>query len=252
VDQVLTWLDLPPAERPDFVTLYLEIVDHAGHDYGPDSAQVDASLREVDAALGRLVDGLRQRGIFNDTNLVVVSDHGMTGISEDHVIVLDKVATLGDADVTNAGALAGLTPKPGHEAEVEAAVLAPHEHLHCWKKSDIPPRLHYGTNPRIPPLLCLADSGWLIDTQTYLDDPNHHISHGEHGYDNDDPAMRALFVAHGPAFGRGLIVPEFDNVDIYPLLTRVLHIRPAPNDGDFSAVAPMLVPEYRRELVPLH
>jgi len=52
--------------------------------------------------------------------------------------------------------------------------------------------------------------------------------------------MRALFVAHGPAFRRGLLVPEFDNVDVYPLLAKILGIRPAPNDGDFNAVAPML------------
>ena len=60
--------------------------------------------------------------------------------------------------------------------------------------------------------------------------------------------MRALFVAHGPAFRHGLVVAEFDNVDIYPLLTKILGIKPAPNDGDFSVVAPMLVgPSHGRE-----
>lgn len=252
VDQVLSWLDLPPAARPEFITLYFELVDHAGHDYGPDSPEVDAALREVDAALGRLVDGLQQRGIANNANLVVVSDHGMTGISEQRIVVLDKIVSADDADVITSGVLAGLAPKPGHEAAAEAAVLAPHEHMRCWKKSEIPQRLHYGANPRIPPLLCLADTGWLIDTQAYLDDPHHHTSRGEHGYDNDEPAMRAMFVAHGPAFRRGLIVPQFDNVDIYPLLTRILGIRPAPNDGDIDAVAPMLAPEYRYSLSPSH
>ena len=38
--------------------------------------------------------------------------------------------------------------------------------------------------------------------------------------------MRALFVAHGPAFKRGLRVPEFDNVDVYPLLAHLLDIAP--------------------------
>ena len=53
-------------------------------------------------------------------------------------------------------------------------------------------------------------------------------------------AMRALFVAHGPAFKRGITVPEFDNVDVYPLLARILGIRPAANDGDLAPVAAML------------
>ncbi len=52
--------------------------------------------------------------------------------------------------------------------------------------------------------------------------------------------MRALFVAHGPAFKHGLVVPEFDNVDVYPLLAKILHITPQPNDGHLDNVAGML------------
>lgn len=245
VDQVLSWLDLPATQRPDLITLYFEQVDHAGHDHGPDSPEVDAALREIDAALGKLINGLDARRIAGDTNLVVVSDHGMSSTSENRIIILDDVVAAGAAEIVNSGVLAGLTPKAGHEREVESAVLVPHDHMRCWRKSGVPAHLHYGANPRIPALLCLADDGWLIDTRGSLGDPHHHTSPGEHGYDNDDPAMRALFVAHGPAFRRGLVVPEFDNVDVYPLLTRILHITPAPNDGDFDAVAPMLTPEYR-------
>jgi len=53
--------------------------------------------------------------------------------------------------------------------------------------------------------------------------------------------MRALFVAHGPAFKQRLVVPEFDNVDVYSLLAHVLHLKAAANDGDYRTVAPMLV-----------
>jgi len=154
--------------------------------------------------------------------------------------VLDLTIDLKNVDVISTGILAGLAARPGHEVEVERALLAPHDHMRCWKKSEVPARLHYGSNPRIPPLLCLANDGWIINTQKFMDDPNRHISLGEHGYDNEDLAMRALFVAHGPAFKRGLVVPEFDNVDIYPLLAAILRIKPAPNDGDFSVVKPIL------------
>jgi len=107
----------------------------------------------------------------------------------------------------------------------------------------VPPRLHYGSNARIPPLLCLADDGWLIGTREAVAKPNHKISKGEHGYDNEDPKMRALFVAHGPAFRHGLQIPQFDNVDLYPLLARLLGVRPAPNDGNAAVLAPVLAPE---------
>jgi predicted AlkP superfamily pyrophosphatase or phosphodiesterase len=241
VDQALAWLDLPPDKRPQFITLYFEQTDHEGHQHGPDSKEVDMALREVDAALGRLLDGLKQRGIYETANLVIVSDHGQTASGADKVVVLDSVVNVSDVEVINSGVLAGFAPKRGHEAEVERAVLTPHDHMRCWRKSEVPARLHYGTNARIPPLLCLADDGWLIFTREFMSRPNRHISSGEHGYDNDDPKMRALFVAHGPAFKRGVTVPEFDNVDVYPILTHVLGVKPQPNDGDYGVVKAMLV-----------
>ena len=240
VDQLLQWIDLPAAQRPIFYTLYFEQVDHAGHDQGPDSDEVDHALRDVDAALARLVDGLKQRHLFERTNLVIVADHGMTATSHDRVIYLDDLIALDDVDVVNYGILAGINPVAGHDSAAgEATLLAAHAAMHCWRKSQVPARLRYGTHARVPALLCLADDGWVV-TSHAQEATRKHFSLGEHGYDNDDPAMRALFVAHGPAFEHGLVVPEFDNVDVYPLLTHLLDIRPQPNDGHFEVVAPML------------
>jgi len=239
VDQLLQWIDLPSAQRPIFYTLYFEQVDHAGHNDGPDSAEVDSALRDVDSALAHLVEGLQRRHLFDHTNIVIVADHGMTATSHDRVIYLDDLIRLDDVDVVNYGILAGINPNKGSATAVEASLLDAHEPMHCWRKSEVPARLHYGTNARVPALLCLADDGWII-TSHAQEATRKHFSLGEHGYDNDDPAMRALFVAHGPAFKQGLIVPEFDNVDVYPLLTRLLAIKPQPNDGDFDVVTPML------------
>ena len=240
VAQALQWLDLPEPQRPAFVTIYFDEVDRSSHTFGPGSAQADAAVAQVDVALAHLLDGLKQRGLAETANLVVLSDHGQALAGSDKVEVIDRTIDLQDVDLISTGVLAGFAARPGREAEVERALLAPHDHMRCWKKSAVPARLHYGSNPRIPPLLCLANEGWIINTQKFVDDPNHHLSLGEHGYDNDDPAMRALFVAHGPAFKRGVVVPEFDNVDIYPLLAAILHIKPAPNDGNFDAVKGML------------
>ena len=249
VDQVLAWLDLPAQQRPDFVALYFEQVDAAGHDYGPDSPELAAAMREVDAALGRLREGLRRRALQDSANVVVVSDHGMANVDDAHTVLLDQSIDPNAIDLVASTVMAEINPVRGREADVQRALLAPHEHFQCWRKTQMPARWHYGENPRVPAIVCVAASGWMIDTQANRE-RNHHAVHGEHGYDNDDPKMRALFVAHGPAFRRGLVVPEFDNVDVYPLLTRILHIDPAPNDGDFRVVAPMLTPDYRREQTP--
>lgn len=245
VDKVLSWLDLPAAQRPQLLTLYFEAVDTAGHYYGPDSPQTNEAIGQVDTALARLVAGLKQRGLYDRIDLIVVADHGMALTPPDQRIFLDELIVPGHATVVSTGAISGIIPAPGHEAEVATALLRPHPHMQCWKKSDIPAHLHYGHNARVPPLFCLAQTGWLItsNTRTML----HHGKPiwGEHGFDNDDPAMRALFLARGPDFRRHVVVPEFPNVDVYPLMTHLLHIVPERNDGDYRQVEEMLVPAAR-------
>ena len=67
----------------------------------------------------------------------------------------------------------------------------------------IPARYGYGTNPRVPPIVCLADRGWYFATASALKKrlAEHPRDGGAHGYDPFDPTMRAVFVAHGPASG---------------------------------------------------
>ncbi|MBP6689460.1 MAG: alkaline phosphatase family protein, partial [Hyphomonadaceae bacterium] len=48
-DVLLSWLDLPDAERPRFFTLYFDLVDTAGHRFGPDALETTDAIAEVDA-----------------------------------------------------------------------------------------------------------------------------------------------------------------------------------------------------------
>jgi hypothetical protein len=57
--------------------------------------------------------------------------------------------------------------------------------------------------------------------------------------------MQAIFIAHGPAFRVGAKVPAFPNVDVYPLMTHLLGLPAAANDGNYDAVKGMLKPAMR-------
>ena len=226
VDGVLDWLRRPAATRPRFVTLYFDTVDIAGHRYGPDDPHMTQAVAGIDTAVGRLVEGLAALG--RPANLVIVSDHGMAATSRQRVIPLAELAPAGDYVKREDGVYASLDPAPGREAALAHALARPHAHVRCWPKAQIPARFHYGHNPRIPAFLCLADPGWLI-LQTPSDDDH---EGGNHGYDNDMPSMRALFIANGPAFAAGRTLPTFDNVDVDPLLHDLLGLAPnAVSDG---------------------
>lgn len=228
VDRLLAWLDLPPAERPAFMTLYFEEVDTVGHHEGPDSPALNAALGDVDAALARLVAGLRARGLYDEVNLVVVADHGMSSVARERTVYLDDLVPGGGVRPVTLGSVAGLVPET---PAAEAALLGKHPHVECWRKRDLPRRFHYGTNARIPPVICLSETGWALSTRESWTRAADTKRAGAHGFDPSDPQMRALFVAHGPAFRSGVTLPVFDNVSVYPLIMRLLGLKPRPNDG---------------------
>ena len=50
---------------------------------------------------------------------------------------------------------------------------------------------------------------------------------GEHGYEDSDE-LRPLFIANGPLFKSNYTVTPFKNIDIYPFVMKVLHLRALP------------------------
>jgi predicted AlkP superfamily pyrophosphatase or phosphodiesterase len=237
VDMLLSWLDRPAADAYGFFTLYFDDVDHAGHDAGPAAEQTTQAAAHVDQAVGRLLDGLKQRAI--DANIVVVSDHGMAPLSTERVIRMDRLAPEGSYRAPGGGAYpyAALDPMPGQEQALAAALLKPQQHMQCWRKAEIPARLAYGRNARVPAFLCLADPGWAV---AFDDKGVARLKGGAHGYDNAAPEMAATFIAAGPAFRAGVVLPAFDNVDVYPLLMRLLDVPALPSDGDIAPLLPAL------------
>ncbi len=237
VDQVLAWLDLPAAQRPQLLTLYLEHYDAASHADGMHSSLAMQALASIDAGLARLRDGLRSRGLADRVDLIVLSDHGMTDVRGGDVRYLDDRVPADAIQIDGAGQIAFVAARPGREAEVERALLGRHDHYQCWRKGELPARWHFGGHPRIPPIVCQADDGWRVWMRHW---PGQPALKGEHGFAPEDPGMRAAFVAAGPSFRAGTRLPAFDNVNVYPLLAHLLGIVPAPNEGDIAPLRPAL------------
>lgn len=231
VDRLLGWLDKPAAERPDFMTLYFESIDTVGHHDGPDSPELNQALRDVDGALARLMAGLKARGLEGKVNLIVVADHGMAPTSPERIAFVDDRVAADQFRWVTLGAMAGLVPAT---PEAERALVGKREHFECWRKSEMPARFHFGTNARIPPVMCLAETGWILSTRPRLAERPITKAGGSHTYDPAAPEMSALFVATGPAFRRGVVLKPFDNVSVYPLMARLLNVTPAPNDGSLK------------------
>ena len=233
IDQVLTWLDLPPSERPDFITLYLNEVDTMGHWYGPDSTQVRDAIVRTDGQFGTLLAGLRARGLIDTTNLVLVSDHGMTPTTRARTIVVEDYVAIDDIDIADINPTLGVTPKAGKEVDVFRRLASAHPHLRMYRREETPPHWRFREQPRVAPITGVADEGWVVLRRGNVEEYWQRSDHGgQHGYDPQLISMRGIFVAAGPAFRAGAVVPPFENVHVYNALALALGVTPPQNDGD--------------------
>jgi predicted AlkP superfamily pyrophosphatase or phosphodiesterase len=245
-DVVVGWLTEPIATRPRLAALYFENVDTVGHDHGPNAPQTQATVREVDAAIGRILDALDASGRRAHTNVVIVSDHGMADVRPDQYVTLEEMVPFEQAEALSTGQVIGFIPHAGFETIAAQRLLGRHPSYECWRKQELPARWRYGQHPRVPAIVCQMDEGWNALPAKQLQHmltPPEQLNRGSHGYDPSLPSMRATFIAAGPGFRSGTTLPSFDNVDVYPLLAHLLGITPAPNDGRLETFNPVLEAE---------
>ncbi len=240
VERILDWLAMPDSTAPRLIAAYFSDVDTDGHNYGPLAPQTDSAIAHVDSAVGAILDGITALHASDRVDFVVVSDHGMTEITSERTIALDDFVSLDSLDVGDWSPVATIIPKPGRDAYVFNALVHASPHVQVYRKGTLPERLHYNTGEHVTPIVAIADEGWTIGTRASLTSMRAGHTYGAHGYDNQLLSMGALFVATGPDFRQGRTVPAFANIDVYPLLAELLHLRPATTDGSLDSVRALL------------
>lgn len=240
---VLRWLALPEQQRPDLILLYFDAVDTHGHQSGPASSQVNSAIAQVDSSLRSLIDGLRRLSIADRTNIIVVSDHGMSEIvpertvSIDHILAGERYRTQWNGTMVGVESLDGtdsiLARKLRDSLSLQAEV---------FMKKDIPASYRFSRNTHIPPVMVFAKAGWSILPTTVSSGDLLNYGRGSHGYDSDSPEMHGILIAAGPSFRSGARIGTIRTVDVYPLLCRILGIAPhAAAAGDAGRSAGLLV-----------
>nr|KAJ0197615.1 hypothetical protein LSAT_V11C700357370 [Lactuca sativa] len=253
VDTILHYFDLPNEEIPVFMTLYFEDPDHQGHQFGPDDAHVTKAVSNIDGLVGRLINGLEKRGVFEDVTIIMVGDHGMVATCDKKLIFLDDLASwikIPKEWVQDYAPVLSIRPPSDQSpSEIVAKMnqglrsLKNDDKLKVYLKEDLPSRLHYWESDRIPPIIGLVDEGYNVEQKVSKSKECNKCG-GLHGYDNAFFSMRSIFIGHGPRFARGRKVPSFENVQIYNLITSILNIHGASNNGSLSFAKSVLLPHH--------
>lgn len=229
VRRVLDWLKLPEGRRPRFITLYISDVDSAGHEFGPGAAETAEAVRRVDALVGELWRGIQSLRL--PVNLVVVSDHGMQEVRG--VVNLGDLADLTRARVILSGPLAMI-----HAADAEPIYRALRKSalLEVYRRQGTPRRWHFSASPRIGDLVVLARQ----PVRLAIGPPQGNSARGQHGHDPARfPEMRGIFLAAGPDVRPGAAMKPFENIHVFPFLTRLLRL-PTPGRVDQAILSPAI------------
>lgn len=72
-------VDYITGNKPLFTFIHIDHVDGAGHRYGHGSPQYYASVAKADSLIGEIIQATRDAGIYEDTVILLSSDHGGVG-----------------------------------------------------------------------------------------------------------------------------------------------------------------------------
>lgn len=238
ISKVVNWLKLPENVRPHFISLYFPEVDGAGHRFGPESPETEKSVKLVDNAIGNLMKKVNELGLKN-VNFVFVSDHGMIKVDKENPLSIPEILLDKERfDIFNSQTLLRVVVKNPNE------IKSVYHQLKANKTEDyqviltkrFPRKLHYGTKDdkynRIGQILLVPNA-----PKIFLE-KGKSTSVGKHGYNpRKTPEMKAVFYAWGDVFKNNLEINEFSNVNVYPLVAKILGLRiTKPIDGKASVL----------------
>lgn len=234
IDSMMAWMAPQGEVQADLGTLYFSFVDSRGHQYGPDAPEVDEAVRDMDTLLGVLLDKVEETGLSESLNMILVSDHGMASTNEERVIFIEDLIDLDDVEMESWTPVALIQPKESNTEDIYAALKAAENHYQVYLRDELPERFRFSDHYRIPEIVMIADVGYSITSRPFFEDRG--VVAGTHGYDNLAKEMRTFFAAKGPDFRTGERVQAVESIHIYELLTHLLGIDPAENDGDLDQI----------------
>ncbi|KAJ2917003.1 hypothetical protein MD484_g3388, partial [Candolleomyces efflorescens] len=275
--QIMKWIDMPLDDRPQLILAYEPSLDQAGHSTGPYSRRVNETLVKVDTFAKNLHNALEARHLGSIVDIIFVSDHGMADTSHPEPIYMDDILGLeGLAAIEHEDGWPSMgirfSPSVNAAQYIQTLKVASKtkEHkgkFHVYTHETMPKRWHFSKNERIAPVYVVPELGYILTTRK---EGNVGMSKGNHGYDNKEKSMHAMFVAHGPfsheakdlvqtkthsprgmrrpnkanangkcdgwhsTSGGAYIIDTFQNVELYNLVMKLLGTQSkytAPNNG---------------------
>ncbi len=219
IQQILDWLSLPDNERPRLIMSWWHGIDSTAHKYGINNKKVTQKFMQQDRHLLDLINKIEDKGLWEKLTLIVVSDHGMTDITN-----LINIRELLKKE--NIRARISIGPAVGHiflEDKDDLAdalrILKQNRNLQVKRKQEIDDSLHLNHPTRAGDIVVFTESPNMLVSRKNNDPPI-----GMHGYNpkiNKD--MEGVFLAYGNKI-KPKGISKVKQVDVAPTILSLLDV----------------------------
>mgnify|MGYP006096726213 FL=1 len=219
ISQILSWLELPELERPKLIMSWWHGADSKAHEVGPNHKSVTNQIVKQDKLLLSLIKKIEERNLWHKTTLIVVSDHGMSEIS--NLINIKKILQSESVE-----ARLSLGPALGHiflddkeDIDLAMKALKKNKKLQVYKKTNLP--LKIGTHrTRTGDIVLTTSAPNMLVSRNNKNPPK-----GMHGYDPTiNKEMNGIFYAYGYGVANKSI-NVVHQLDLVPTIAELLGIK---------------------------
>jgi predicted AlkP superfamily pyrophosphatase or phosphodiesterase len=226
ISQILLWMDMPEEERPRLIMSWWHGADSIAHKLGPNHESVKNQIKKQDKLLLSLIDQIEDRKLWDKTTLIVVSDHGMSEIS--NLINIKEILK-----TQSIKARLSLGPAVGHiflddkeDLSLALKTLRTNKKLQVYSQADTPAEIGVHLSRTGDIVLTTSAPNMLVSRN------NKTPPKGMHGYNPTvNNEMNGIFYA----YGYGVANKSIDSVhqlDLAPTAANLLGIEmPSITEG---------------------
>lgn len=245
------------AYKPNLMLIHVIELDGAHHKNGPRTPPSIAMAERMDAYVGRIIEATRKAGIFDQTTLFLVSDHGFAEVNRKFepnvVLVREKLITLGaDGKPTDwkaaawpAGGSCAIVLRDPNDKETAARVAAIFGRI-AASKGPINRVLNQTELKRmeaVPTAVLMLDAAPGVSFGEELTGPETHEAkdyRGSHGQLPSRADMRSSLIVYGSGARVGAKMALARMIDIGPTAAAVLGLSFSNAEG--TPIAELLRP----------
>jgi predicted AlkP superfamily pyrophosphatase or phosphodiesterase len=233
--------------KPELMTIHVFSVDGAEHAVGRSGTRVQEAVADADAAVGIIVDALKDAGIWDSTVLLVGGDHGFYDVKKtispnvwlkEAGLITDLKTGDWKAQFNTVGGSAYLYLKdPSDKAtaqKVKALLAAQPDSVKQYYRIITKEQLTKGGyNPNVA--FALTGEHDAAFNPAITGDAVKSGKGGTHGHFPDTKNIRTGLIAHGPGIRKGAVIEEMNLRDMTPIMVKLLGIPFGKVDGKIPA-----------------